>query len=630
MQCGVKRKHCPSLEHINLERQQQSLFDLSILKLQQEQLRHGVEPRLLRFVLINNALRALQGHMFIFGDDDEFSFDSASTASNRCGSGAGGEGTTESFLSNTFRDGGLPTTPASPPTPVKVTKTESTLSDQSPLVSSTPFHSFVAESGCTTSSDDVERDGVRSAMVATPPPGLTPPTPAEGMEVVAAATCSSGEGKEEGGELERRIGEVLPVTMTTVEERPDDFSTTIIDSPCTCGNRVSLGKRSREQNSSSSDDHPCQCSMDHISDNIRTESPCVYEDKGDSIIEGDCASPPKKLCNRPAALSLNGTKRLNGSVNGLNGLNSVYTVLGLDQIPTSSSNNSTSTSSPSANIPSSCSPTSSSQSAAHSPCSSEELDEDSSTPSPIDFTKVDPTLYDYDTRAPLFIPTQDPPPPTSPPPPPPPTAADADDSVCHHNGDHHISNGCGGGGSVPSTTSPDSSSAPPSSSSLPPSCSSASTSSSSSSGSAVIPPLAPPTADEAPCSASDSAVTSPTLAITATSTTFSLPPPSSEYPLISSSSSLSESCSPSSIVDSNLIDCHSDGKHSSSSPSSCSLEGLVSAQNGKLHHNHSKSERTDNESAISNGLKGGVPSSPEGAENDFLEDIEHIVSLLMT
>ena len=628
MQCGVKRKHCPSLEHINLERQQQSLFDLSILKLQQEQLRHGVEPRLLRFVLINNALRALQGHMFIFGDDDEFSFDSASTSSNRCGGGAGGEGTTESFLSNTFRDGGLPTTPASPPTPVKVTKMESTLSDQSPLVSSTPFQSFVAESGCTTSSEDVERDGVRSAMVATPPPGLTPPTPAEAMEGVAA-TCSSGDGKAEGGELERRIvGEVLPVTMTTVEERPDDFSTTIVDSPCTCGNRVSLGKRSREQNSSSSDDHPCQCSMDHIGDNNRTESPCICEDKGDSIIEGDCASPSKKLCSRPPALSLNGTKRLNGSVNGLNGLNSVYTVLGLDQIPTSSSNNSTSPSSPSTDVPSPCSPSSSSpQSAAHSPCPSEEPDEDSSTPSPIDFTKVDPTLYDYDTRAPLFIPTQDPPPPTSPPPPPP--AADTDDSVCHHNGDHHISNGCSGGGSVPSTTSPDSSSTPPSSSSLPPSCSSASISSSS--NSAVIPPLAPPTADEAPCcSASDSMVTSPTLAITATSTTFSLPPPSSEYPLISSSSTLSESCSPSSIVDSNLIDCPSDGKHSSSSPSSCSLEGLVSAQNGKLHHNHSKSERTDSESGISNGLKGGVPSSPEGAENDFLEDIEHIVSLLMT
>ena len=535
--------------------------------------------------------------MFIFGDDDEFLFDSASTSSNRCGSGGGG-GTTESFLSNTFRDGGLPTTPASPPTPVKVIKMETTLSDQSPLVSSTPFQSFVADSGCMTSSGDDERDGVRAVMVATPPPGLTPPTPVERMEGVAA---SCGDGKEEE---ERRIGEVLPVNMTTAEERPDNFSTTIVASPCTCG-RVSLGKRSREQNSSSSDDHPCQCSVDHIGDNVRTESLCVCEDKGDSI-EDDCGSsgsPSKKPCSRPVALSLNGAKRLNGSVNGLNGLNNVYTVLGLDQIPPSSSNNSTtSSSSPSITaVPSSCSP--SSQSAAHSPCPSEEPDEDSSTPSPIDFTKVDPTLYDYDTRAPLFIPTQEPPP--SPPP------ADGDDA-CHKD-DHHIRNGSGGG-SAPSTTSPDSSSTPASSSSLPPSCSS------SSSTSAMVPPLAPPTADEAPCSASDSAVTSPTLAITATSTTFSLPP-TSEYSLISSSSSLSESCPPSSMVNSNLIDCPSDNKHS--------LEGLVSAENGELHH--SKSERTDSESAISNGINGGVPSSPEGgAENDFLEDIEHIVSLLMT
>lgn len=526
--------------------------------------------------------------MFIFGDDDEFSFDSASSSSDRCG---GNGGTTESFLNNTFKDGGLPTTPASPPTPVKVIKMEATLSDQSPLVSSTPFQSFVAENGCTTSGSDDERDGARAMVVATPPPSLTPPTPVEGMEGVAA---SCGEGKEKE---ERRISEVLPVTMTTVEERPDNFSTTTVDSPCTCG-RVSLGKRSREANSSSSDDHPCQCSIVHIGDNVRTESLCVCEDKGDNV-EEDCTSggsPSKKLCSRPAALSLNGTKRINGSVNGLNGLSSVYTVLGLDQIPPPSSNNSTSPSSPNTTIPTSCSP--SSQSAAHSPCSSEEPDEESSTPSPIDFTKVDPTLYDYDTKAPLLIPTQEAPP--SPPP------ADGD-GVCH-NDDHHVSNGCGGGGSLPSTTSPDSSSAPPSSSSLPPSCSSSSSSS-------VAPPLAPPTADDAPCSASDLAVTSPTLAITATSTTFSLPP-SSEYPLVSSSSSLSESCPPSSIVDSNLNNKHS------------SLEGLVSAQNGELLH--SESERTDSESAISNGIKGGVPSSPEGAENDFLEDIEHIVSLLMT
>ena len=527
--------------------------------------------------------------MFIFGDDDEFSFDSTTTPSDRCGSGGGG--TTESFLSNTFRDGGLPTTPTSPPTPVKVIKMETALSDQSPLVASTPFQSFVAENGCTTSGGDDERDGARATVVvATPPPGLTPPTSTERM--VGVANC--GEEKEEP---ERRVGEVLPVTMTTVEERPVNFSTTIVssdDSPCKCG-RASLGKRKREENSPSSDDRLCQCSVDQAGEDERIESTCVCEDKGENI--KDCSSS-KKLCNRPAALSLKGTKRING-VNGLNGLNSVYSVLGLDQIIPPSSNSTSTSSPPTTAAPtSSCSPTSQS---VQSPCSSDEPDEDSSTPSPIDFTKVDPTLYDYDTRAPLFIPTQELPPPSVP------------SDGCHSTSDHHSN----GGGSAPSTTSPDSSSTSPSSSSLPPSCSSST---------APPPPLAPSTADDAPCSASNS-VTSPTLAITATSTTFSLPPPSSEYPLISSSNhdcSESESCSPS-MGESSLIDCpSSDSKHSST-PSSCSLEGLVSAQNGNLLH--SESERTDNENTISNGINGGVPSSPEGAENDFLEDI---YSLLMT
>ena len=560
MQCGVKRKHCPSLEHINLERQQQSLFDLSILKLQQEQLRHGVEPRLLRFVLINNALRALQGHMFLFGDEDEFSFDSSSDRCGDGGGGGGGGGASESFLSNTFRDGGLPTTPASPPTPVKVIKLEATLSDQSPLVASTPFQSFVVDSRCATSDD--ERERVECANL----------PPCERLESIVACESTS-EGKES------TVRDVLSVTMTTVEERPANFSTTTVadDSPCACG-KVSLGKRKREEgvdkqeNLVSSNGRLCSCVGEQTAEGDCVRSMRVGEEE--ETIEKECnCIVSKKVCSRPTALSINGTKR----INGMNGLTSVYTVLGLDQI---------------------AQPTSCSSSAQSPPCSPEDTDEESSTtPSPIDFTKVDPTLYDYDTKAPLFITAQDPPTATPP------------DSNGHVDDIRDVHDGIDG--STPVSMRPDSSSAAPSSSSLP-----------------CVSETAPSSTDDASCSSSES-VTSPTLAITATSTTFSLPS-SSEYPLISSSNhdcSVSESLSTSAIESNLIIADHSDvGKRSSSlSPSSCSLEGLVSAQNGNLVHGDS--ERTENEASISNGINGGVPSSPEGAENDFLEDI---VSLLMT
>ena len=512
--------------------------------------------------------------MFLFGDEDDFSFNSSSHSSDGCG-------TTESFLSNTFRDGGLPTTPTSPPTPVKVIKIETTLSDQSPLVASTPFQSFVADSECMASDEERENE-VESASL--------PPPPCERVEAVV--TCGGGIDVADGAEKEKAtLCEVLTTTMTTVQERPIDFSTTTTsasvttipvssdDTPCTC-RRASLGKRKREGSEEEKIDCSCSCYVDQARDNGEL-SVCVGEDGDNEEEEKDCisSSPSKKVCNRPAALTLNGTKRLNG-------LNSVYTFLGLDPIapPTSSS---------SASLP---------HSAQSPPCSPDEIDEDSSTPSPIDFTKVDPTLYDYDTRAPLLLPpTQDTPPS------PPPSSATADSN-------NHTSGGSdnGGGGSAPTTTSPDSSSTSPLSSSLPP-CSS---------------DVALHSADDASCSSAES-VTSPTLAITATSTTFSLPT-SSEYPLISSSNHdcpVSKSCSDSAVESDLIGDPSTDDKHSSTS-SSCSLEGLVSAQNGQLVHN--ESERTDKKTSINNGLKGGVPSPPEEADNVFLEDFDHIVSLLMT
>ena len=499
--------------------------------------------------------------MFLFGDEEDFSFDSSS---ERCAGGSSG-GAAESFLSNTFRDGGLPTTPASPPTPVKVIKLETTPSDQSPLVASTPFQSFIADSACATGGE--EREGVECANL----------PPCERLESIVSCG-SSTEGRESA------VREALSTTMTTVEERPADFSTTSVttdDSPCACGRVASLGKRRREEVEKEEDvvnsnTRLCQCGDSRAGEDGHVEPVCASEKEDEESLEKECScSASKKMCTRPIALSINGTKRLNG----INGLNSVYTVLGLDQLapPTSGSSSSHTTHSSSG--------------------SPEEPDEESSTtPSPIDFTKVDPSLYDFDDKAPLFISAQDPPTATPP------------DSNGHVDGVRDDHNGVG------DSESPDSSSTLPSSTSL--SCSSG------------ISQSAVPSSidDAAPCSSEP--VTSPTLAITATSTTFSLPS-SSEYPLISSSNhdcSVSQSCV-TSAIDSNLIGSDGSGKRCCLSPSSsCSLEGLVSAQNGNLVHN-GESGRTENEASISNGLNGGVPSSPEGAENDFLEDI---VSLLMT
>ena len=117
--------------HASMERQQQILLDLSIHKLQQEQVKYGIEPRLLRFVLINNALRSLQAHVL----------------SQMAGGGNGvmllgdHEPDSELFLNNTFKHGIL-SIPASPPTPVKVMNIDTDNSLSSPpaaTTSSTPL-----------------------------------------------------------------------------------------------------------------------------------------------------------------------------------------------------------------------------------------------------------------------------------------------------------------------------------------------------------------------------------------------------------------------------------------------------------------------------------------------------------
>ena len=120
MQCGVKRKRCPSTE-FDLE-QQQTLFDTSVIKLHQEHLRHGMEPRLLRFVLINNALKLLQMHMLRLEEEDALGSLDYDGASNR-------------FFSNTFKHGRPSPATLSPlVSPAKNLKLE-----QSQLMAATPF-----------------------------------------------------------------------------------------------------------------------------------------------------------------------------------------------------------------------------------------------------------------------------------------------------------------------------------------------------------------------------------------------------------------------------------------------------------------------------------------------------------
>lgn len=125
MHSGVKHKHTSQQDVMAptafIERQQQTLLDLSIHKLHQEQLKYGIEPRLLRFVLINNALRSLQAHVLSRmdgGEDGMVLF--------------GDQASSDLFLTNTFKHG-LLSIPTSPPTPVKMIK----LDGGSPFTSST-------------------------------------------------------------------------------------------------------------------------------------------------------------------------------------------------------------------------------------------------------------------------------------------------------------------------------------------------------------------------------------------------------------------------------------------------------------------------------------------------------------
>jgi len=101
MQCAVKQRKCFSLKHIDMEQQQHSLFDVSMIKLRHKQLRNGEKPRLLRFVLIYNTLRSLKGHMLHI-DDEESSVSIGDEI--ECES-------SDIFFYNTFKNGSLSSIP---------------------------------------------------------------------------------------------------------------------------------------------------------------------------------------------------------------------------------------------------------------------------------------------------------------------------------------------------------------------------------------------------------------------------------------------------------------------------------------------------------------------------------------
>ena len=100
--CGIKRRRMSvdddsEEETVDLEQQQRCLLDISVTKLQQEQSSPGAEPKLLKSVLISNAVRLLQCHM---SASSEFDIDILTTEEES------EEGTPPNFLYNTFGPNG--------------------------------------------------------------------------------------------------------------------------------------------------------------------------------------------------------------------------------------------------------------------------------------------------------------------------------------------------------------------------------------------------------------------------------------------------------------------------------------------------------------------------------------------
>ena len=275
----VKKTFTSPLEHLDVEYEQRTLFELTVGKLQKEQLRPGMEPRLLRFVLINNALRTLQCHMMKIEEPP------LTLTEER-------DENTESFLCNTFKDGGLSLSPQSPPTPIKVRSLGSLLSDLSPLVASTGIAEESVEGSLT---------GDFGRLV-------------EGV----------GSGRDDGGGTSEGGGACEDGDRSVGDNKEAVFSD-------------HLGKHSLPDSDCDPPPNPKKQCTDILEDRL----------------------PDKVEANKPS--TLNGFS-INGSTLPL--VNGVHNSLDL-MTPSSQS-------------------------------SDTDSEDESSTLSPIDFTKVDPSLYDYD------------------------------------------------------------------------------------------------------------------------------------------------------------------------------------------------------------------------------------------
>ena len=554
MQCAtLKRSRCSSLENINVEQQQQSLFDVSIIKLQHEQLRHGVEPRLLRFVLINNALRCLQGHMLHIESEDALM---EVTGEVRCES-------SDLFFYNTFKNGSLSPLPIIPPTPVKMMKLDSSLANQSPLVE-------YQESSC--SSQDV----------LTSPPG---------EDRVHPAVCFEGVSCEVETEEEEEVDGLEGGAEGKERRMFNGFGDAHSAS-------LHLGKRS-SRGWSHEDEAEGEGGGGSSREHFRGR---LTESKDGGVVgisgEGFGGSDVKKPC-KPPSLIINCT--VQKVQNGLNSLGCLNNFLDLDPFPSLPFPSSP----PSPSPPSPLSPSSLQQTphyhhANHYASPSEDsCDKESLTPSPIDFTNVDPTLYDFDTAV-LQVGTTD--------------------SVPALDANHHPETS-----SLPSVTM-----TPVTSAVVSPNDTSSQVTLTSTT-TAVVSPLV---------TATPSSSSSIHFLHTSAATVSTEMPPSQQQQNGGEDARSEVHLSP--YLETEKLSLLSADSHVSTYPpggsglvskgGSCSMKALVRAQNGcDLLGEDDDDCSHENGGSLGNTNGRSLPTSPEhGTETDCVDEIEHIVKLLMT
>ena len=323
MQSAMRRRNCRSLENVDVQQQQQSLFDISVFKLQHEQIKRGADLKLLHFVLVNNALKTLQVHMHNFDDCDDCDGVEGSVEDD----GGGGKWIS-SYIYNTFKHDSLSSIPLSPPTPMKTVKTDSSFSDQSPLV-----EYLEASPG------GIIDDSIITSL--------------ESERVQPAASLHEEGAREEFRDMEVADG------STKDRRLLNGFAE---------GHGVQLGKRTRGHFEEEDGD----AQRGHLIEGVGGVTLSEAKEGGGSRGEGDS----KRHCKSPGVQK--GLSVLNN--------NNPQAVLELDPLPPPVLPSS----------PISLLPAHFHHHHAYQSHGGEESDKGSPTPSPIDFTNVDPSIYDFD------------------------------------------------------------------------------------------------------------------------------------------------------------------------------------------------------------------------------------------